>query len=100
MVEQKKTISVRTADASYVRRRGVSTYKELEIETLADNVKLFMFQIEQIMEEAPEEVGKGKFKLSELTVSAEVTGKGELALLGTGIEIGAQGGLTFTFKRK
>jgi phage gp29-like protein len=101
MSNEKNTLLVRTAEESGVRRAGViPRAKELEVEVLAQNVESFMIKVEQILEKTPEEVGKGKFRLTEFTISAEITGKGELALLGTGVEVGAQGGLTFKFERK
>lgn len=101
MEEKKDTILVRTAGEGGVQRAAaIPRTKELEIDVLTQNVQVFMLQIEQILEKTPQDVGKGKFKLTELTVSAEITGKGELALLGTGFEVGAQGGLSFKFERK
>jgi hypothetical protein len=101
MSEEKNTILVRAAEETGIRRAGVvPRAKELEVDVLADNVQVFMLQIEQILEKAPEDVGKGRFQLTEFTVSAEISGKGELALMGTGVEVGAQGGLTFKFERK
>lgn len=90
------TILVTTTDAGVTRGRGA---RELKVGVLADNVNLFLTQIEGIMAKAPEEVA-GKFKLTEFTISAEITAKGGLSLLGTGGEVGGTGGLTFKFERK
>ena len=49
------TILVRTADATAMR--GVKA-KELKVEVLAENVNLFLTQIEDMLEKAPDEVGK------------------------------------------
>jgi hypothetical protein len=97
MSESKNTISVRTADTADVRKVGVRP-RELEVDVLAENVNVFLVQVDQILQKAPENVGK--FKLTEFTISAEISGKGELTLMGTGVEVGAQGGLTFKFERK
>ncbi|MBN1814107.1 MAG: hypothetical protein JXA14_19875 [Anaerolineae bacterium] len=97
MDESKNTILVRTADAADVRKAGIRP-RELKVDVLAENVNLFLVQVDQILQKAPEDVGK--FKLTEFTVSAEISGKGELTLMGTGVEVGAQGGLTFKFERK
>lgn len=91
------TILVTTADAVVTRRGGGP--RELKVDVLAENVNQFLTQIEVIMSKAPEEVA-GKFKLTEFTVSAEITAKGALAILGTGGEVGGSGGLTFKFERK
>jgi len=49
------------------------------------------------LEKTPEKLGK--FQFEEFEVYAEITGKGTLAILGTGGEIGATGGLRFVFRR-
>ena len=89
------TILVRTTDATV--KRGASP-KELKVEVLAENVNLFLTQIEGILEKAPDEVGK--FRFTEFSVSAEVSANGKLVLLGSGVETGIQGSLTFKFERK
>ncbi|MEM8719035.1 MAG: hypothetical protein AAGE84_06960 [Cyanobacteria bacterium P01_G01_bin.39] len=89
------TISVRTTDAT-VKRGG--SPKELRVEVLAENVNLFLTQIEGILEKAPDEVGK--FQFTEFSVSAEVSANGKLVMLGSGVETGIQGSLTFKFSRK
>lgn len=96
-MSDKDTILVTTADTVVTREGGP---RELNVEVLAENVNLFMGQIERILEKTPEEVGDGKFKFTEFTVSAEISAKGALVLMGTGVEVGAQGGLTFKFERK
>ncbi len=71
--------------------------KQLKVEELALNVNLFIEQMGTILEKTPEKVGK--FHFDEFEVSAEITGKGSLAILGTGGEVGATGGLRFVFRR-
>lgn len=71
--------------------------RELKIEVLSENVSIFMGQVESILEKTPKSVGR--YQLDEITVSAEISAKGQLVLLGTGGELGATGGLTFKFKR-
>lgn len=91
------TILVHTADET-ITRRGGGGVTELKVGVLAENVKLFLSQIESILEGTPEEVGN--FRFTEIVVSAEVSGSGKLALFGSGIEGGAKGGLTFKFQKK
>jgi hypothetical protein len=91
-----KTILVRTADIAVTRGQA----RELEVEVLAHNVNLFLAQIESMVEKAPEEVGEGKFRLTEFAVSAEISAKGALVLMGTGVEAAGKGGITFKFERK
>ena len=92
-MSDKDTILVTTTGA--VTRRA--TPKELKVDVLAENVNLFLTQIEGILDKAPESVGK--FQFAEFTVSAEISAKGQLVLLGAGGEAGATGGVTFTFKK-
>ena len=91
---EKDTIWVVTGE-TVVRREG--GMKQRKVEELALTVNLFIEQMGSILEKTPEKVGK--FQFDEFEVSAEITGKGSLAILGTGGEIGATGGLRFVFRR-
>ena len=90
-----ETILVNTADAGAVRGHAP---KELPVEIRAENVNVFLGQIESVLEKAPETVGK--FQFTEFTVAAEISAKGGLVLLGSGVEVTGKGGLTFKFQRK
>jgi hypothetical protein len=94
MPESGDTILVLTADQPI--RRTAS--KALKVEVLAENVNLFLTQIDSMMTNAPKSVGD--FRFSELTVSVEISAKGQLILLGTGGEAGLTGALTFKFSRR
>jgi hypothetical protein len=91
------TILVNTADATMTRKRSP---RELQVDVLAENVHLFLTQIDSVLAKTPAEVGDGKFRFTEFTVSAEVSAQGKLVLMGSGVEAGATGGLTFKFERK
>jgi hypothetical protein len=93
------TIEVIVEDS--VATRGVRHTRPvaLQVDVLAENVNLFLSQMDKVFARAPEEVA-GKFKLAEFTVSAEISAKGGLSLLGTGGEVGGKGVLTFKFERK
>src|SRR5437868_5975189 len=91
---EKDTIWVVTDEAATTRGGGI---KQLKVEELALYVNLFIEQMGSILEKTPEKVGN--FHFDEFEVSAEITGKGSLAILGTGGEIGATGGLRFVFRR-
>lgn len=91
---EKETIWIVTGEAETTRGGGL---KQLKVEELALNVNLFIQQMGSILENTPEKVGK--FHFDEFEVSAEITGKGSVAILGTGGEIGATGGLRFVFRR-
>jgi hypothetical protein len=93
-MSSRDTILVSTADATLVRGRAP---KQLKVAALAENVNLFLTQIDGVLDKTPDEVGA--FKLTEFTVSAEISAKGQLVLVGTGLEAAAKGGLTFKFER-
>ena len=95
MSDETNTILVRTTDGT-VRRGGSPT--ELKVEVLAENINVFLTQMESVLEQAPDEVGK--FQLTELSVCAEIDAKGKLVLLGSGVETGIKGSLTFKFQKK
>jgi len=88
-------ILVRTSDDTI--RRGESP-SELKVEVLADNINVFLNQIESILKNSPDKVGK--FQFTEFSVCAEVSASGKLILLGSGLETGVKGSLTFKFERK
>ncbi len=91
---EKDTIWVVTGETAVTRGGGM---KQLKVEELALSVTLFLEQMGSILEKTPEKVGK--FHFDEFEVFAEITGKGSLAILGTGGEVGATGGLRFVFRR-
>src|SRR5919112_1144510 len=71
--------------------------KQLKVEELSININLFLDQLNNALKSTPENVGK--FQFVEFEVHAEITAKGTLAILGTGGEAGATGGLKFVFRR-
>jgi hypothetical protein len=94
MNKQQDTILVRTGGLDDVR--GKSS-KEIQVEVLGENVNLFITQIGSILEKSPDPIEK--FKLTQITVAAEISAKGSLVLLGTGVETEGKGGITFVFTR-
>ncbi len=70
---------------------------ELKVDVLAENVNLFLTQLGGVLDQAPETVNK--FQFAEFEVYAEVSGEGQLVLLGTGVKAGASGGIKFVFKK-
>lgn len=92
----KDTIWVVTS-APIATRGGGRQSKPLKVEMLAENINLFIGQMGAMLENTPDKVGK--FHFEEFEVYAEITGKGTLALFGTGAELGATGGLRFLFRR-
>lgn len=70
----------------------------LDSKVLEKNVSLFLLNMENVLEETPEDVGG--FQLAEISVKAEITADGKVVLCGVGGEVGISGGIEFTFKRK
>jgi hypothetical protein len=91
-----ETITVRAADATVVRRGG-KVHRELKVDDLAESVNRFLTQVESMLQRAPDVVSN--FEFAEFEVTAEVSSNGSLSLLGTGVEVGATGGLTFRFRK-
>ncbi len=92
-------VTVLALDTAQTRDIGDNLYRRVPIqaEELALNINLFLGQMSGVLSKTPEEVGD--FHLSEVTVSAEITGKGQVVLCGIGGEVGLSGGLQFVFKR-
>ncbi len=90
----KNTIWVVTGEPMAIRGGGP---KELKVDKLSLNVQIFLEQMNSILEQTPDTVGK--FQLDEFEVHAEVTAQGTIAMLGTGVQAGATGGLGFVFRR-
>ncbi|MCA9996307.1 MAG: hypothetical protein KDE56_11200 [Anaerolineales bacterium] len=91
------TVLVHTIDTT-THRSGRGGIKEIDVDTLSNNVNIFLTQIDTILKKSPDEVGS--FKLTKFTVSAEVSATGQLLILGTGGSGTATGSLTFEFERK
>ena len=89
------TLLVEVAGATTRRGRGI---RSIPVEELTENVTQFVSQIGKVLQETPDAIGK--FRLSEFTVSAEVSAKGALVLLGSGVEATGKSALTFKFTRQ
>ena len=94
-MSEQDTIWVVTEAAATTRRRKRPT--ELKVEELSVNINVFLDQMRDVLDKTPEKMGR--FQFVEFEVHAEVSAKGTLALLGTGGEAGATGGLKFVFRR-
>jgi hypothetical protein len=90
------TIMVVATDEVQVRGRG-REIQELGVDELANNVNRFLAQMQAVLGQTPQVVGD--FQFAEFEVTAEISASGGLSLLGTGVEVGATGGLTFRFQR-
>ena len=77
--------------------RGLFSRKKVSVEDLSAQVKEFVQQIDSVLRSVGD-LSSG-FALAEVEISAEVTAKGSVSLLGTGGEAGATGGLKFLFRK-
>ena len=78
--------------------RAFGRPKPVPVTVLAENVQIFLGQMGTVLDKGPEQIGK--FHLMEISVTVEVTAKGEVSLLGTGFGLEGKGGLSFVFKRE
>jgi hypothetical protein len=95
--KDKDSIWVITSDIGAITRGGGAP-RQLKIEELSVNINLFLEQLGQLLEKTPEKVGK--FQFDEFEIHADITAQGTVAILGSGIQAGAAGGLRFTFRRR
>jgi hypothetical protein len=58
----------------------------------------FLSAMREVISGLPEQVGD--WEMSTVTLTAEITAKGSVNLLGTGGELSGKGGMTFTFSRR
>jgi hypothetical protein len=58
----------------------------------------FLGSMREVIQGLPSRLGD--FELTSVTLTAEITAKGSVTLLGTGGEMGGKGGLTFTLQRQ
>jgi len=95
MDKGKNTIWIVTSESTATR--GGGKLKQQDIDELSINVNVFLEQMGDILDKTPQNIGK--FHFEEFEVHAEVTAQGTIAVLGTGFQAGATGGLRFVFRR-
>lgn len=69
----------------------------VSVSALRQNMQTFFRQLHQII--GPEQETVGAFELSQIEVTAQITGDGKVCLLGTGAKIEVQGGIKFVLNR-
>lgn len=96
---QKQTLMIlgyeESTDRTLLARRFVR--KAVDVEKLEKEMQSFLAAMERIIGRLNQKVGE--YQMDSITVSAEVSAKGTVSLLGTGGEMGGKGGISFTFKR-
>jgi hypothetical protein len=95
-------VTVPTESASTMRgardevRRVVE--ETISVETLQRGFKNFMDTVSQILQTGYNKVGD--FSLDEISFSAEIGAEGEFKLLGTGVGVSGNAGITFKLHRQ
>ena len=69
----------------------------VSVAVLKQNMESFFDQIKEILASGTDQIGA--FQISEIEVCAQITGEGQVALMGSGVKIEAQGGIKFTLCR-
>ena len=81
-----------------VERVGVENIRDVSVSILRENMDAFFQQLHKIIRPAQNAIGA--FELSQIEVTAQITGEGKVCLLGTGVKMEVQGGIRFILKRK
>lgn len=71
---------------------------EIPVTVFRDQVTGFLHSMHSVITAIPD--AYGDFQLNEVTLSAEVSAKGQISLLGSGGELAGTASLTFTFTRR
>lgn len=77
-----------------ILKRGPSA---VSVSALKKNMQAFFGQLGEIV--APGAVTVGAFELSQIEITAQITGDGKVCLLGTGAKLEVQGGIKFVLNR-
>lgn len=94
LTDQPETERVERDFGDRVLKKAVNT---VSVSTLKENMQAFFHQLQEIIGPGKETIGA--FELSQIEVTAQVTGDGKVCLLGSGVKIEVQGGIKFILKR-
>ena len=70
----------------------------ISVSTLKKNMVSFFGQLREILDTGTDTIGV--FEVEQVEVAAQVSADGKVCLLGSGVQIGVQSGITFVLKRK
>lgn len=96
--EENDVLWVTTVTPIVRNKAGVTEPQAIKVDVVAKNVNLFIANMQKVLAETPERVGK--FQFTEFTISAEISATGTVSIFGTGVETTGSGGLSFKFERK
>jgi hypothetical protein len=98
--EQTTPLSLSVIGVEDVEERGIFERRiiraEIDANELRDRVHAFLGAMEHVIGGVMTTVGR--YRLETVSVTAEVSAKGKVSLLGAGGEVAGKGGLTFSFK--
>jgi len=88
------------SDRGVLQRLGELRYgrAQIPVELLQQRVTEFLQSMGEVLEKVP--AAMSGFELDQVQVTAELSAKGTVSLLGAGGELAGKGGLVFTFKRR
>jgi hypothetical protein len=70
---------------------------EVDADVLQKRLEALLGKVRKLIENTPAYLGQ--FGLDSITLTVEISAKGQVSLLGTGGEVGGKGGISFTLKR-
>ena len=69
----------------------------VSVAILKENMASFFGQLREILDNGADRIGV--FDVEEVEVSAQITGDGKVCMMGSGVQVGVQGGIKFLLKR-
>ncbi|WP_162909611.1 Pepco domain-containing protein [Aggregatilinea lenta] len=84
-------------DHEYLGDEHQRKIHDVSVATLTSNLNDILNQLEKILPQPERQYNK--FKIEEIEIKLEVSAEGKIGILGTGIQAGANAGLSITLKR-
>jgi hypothetical protein len=90
-----------TQDGQYLGGNAARVWKKIDADTLRDNLNDLVAKVSKSFTpaETPDE-RPGGFEVSSVAVAVTISAKGEVGILGTGVEASAEASLTLTLTRR
>jgi hypothetical protein len=73
------------------------TLSAVSVSVLKKNTERFFGQLREILDAGGDKIGA--FEVAEVEISAQITGDGQVCLLGSGVKVEMQGGIRFVLRR-
>lgn len=74
-----------------------TTLRAVGLDTLKGNMHRFLDQLREILDAGADRIGR--FELEQVEVTAQIGGNGQIALVGSGVKVEAQGGIRLILRR-